>query len=118
MVQWLVLYGVFCYDDDELCLIEGVKVVLNGEQMVELSVMYLVMYVVDYVLILVENLLLIEWECEIFNELCCGVMNLDIVCVLFISENMVWMYLYNVFCKLSVKNCIQVVSWVNEYLCY
>lgn len=113
--QWPFLYGIFRYDDDSSRLLEGIKTVLNDEQMPELNVMHPAMYT-DHASSVMENLPLTERECEILNELRHGATNMDIARALFISENTVRTHLYNVFRKLSVKNRTQAVSWANEHL--
>lgn len=72
------------------------------------------MYLGNYCYNSIEFVLFIYCEKEIFNKLCIGVFNNEIVRLLFISENMVKIYFYNFFKKIVVKNCIQVVLWVND----
>lgn len=64
------------------------------------------MYLGNYCYNSMELVLLTYWEKEILNKLCIGVSNNEIACLLFISENMVKMYLYNLFKKIVVKNWI------------
>lgn len=64
------------------------------------------MYLGNYCYNSMELVFFIYWEKEILNKLCIGVFNNEIVCLLFISENMVKMYFYNFFKKIVVKNWI------------
>lgn len=118
LVGLLMVNGGFQYDCFQGLLIKGIKLMFEGELWFLCKVLqqYLVKSCVFNKIFGCNEVNFIDCEIEVFKVMVIGVKNLEIVLVLNFSLYIIKIYIYNIFKKINVFNCLQVVNWVQENL--
>lgn len=101
-----ILVDVIC------CVVQGDLVVLQ-QMIVKLIQGVCVLFRVEFVMFECDCFLLCE--CDIMVSLVQGESNKEIVCKFDFVESIVKIYVQNIFKKLNMSSCVQVVLYVVEY---
>ncbi|MCG9623840.1 LuxR C-terminal-related transcriptional regulator [Vibrio mediterranei] len=111
--------GLFYSHEDAKKIVIGLGEIINGKNWLPREVTSQLLHHYRHVVSANTSPTVVDLtarEIEILRCLQSGASNLQISEDLFITESTVKSHLYQVFRKLSVKNCLQAIAWANQNL--
>ncbi|MCX2499461.1 LuxR C-terminal-related transcriptional regulator [Plesiomonas shigelloides] len=115
ILLWPTISGVFHDIDNENTLIKGINSIIGGELWLSRSLCgLLIEHLRHNQPALVNYPKLTIREREVLEQLRSGASNMDIACMLFVSEHTVKAHIYNLFRKINVRNRTQALKWATE----